>query len=298
MVRVLRPPEALKPREDFGKVLESYRKWCAENPDRGHVAFLAARQRRDAVEDTIWGIRGSLRRRQGEGAPTGEAPALKWHLLLHMARQMEEESREAEQLLRDLKERKSPVQNILGIDEDQGVDVFADLPPFQGEPSVSESHWEQVFEAWLGLFGGCLAETDILLTIDRRVLDFVWELRDQGTFAGRRRDEAPVRLRLPVLFEGLDGKAARSPETDPAQDALLTLKSLMAGPGPSSGERVIALRRVAGEIESSSLWDVSQGSVEVLAAPIDLPVEGLQGRASRVLAPFTGKTVVLIEQVS
>lgn len=297
-VRVLYPPEALKPREDFEKVLKSYRNWCTENPDGGHVAFLAAQQRRDSVEDTTWGIRGSLRRTEGEKSSPGEPPALKWHLLLHMARQIEEESREAERLLRDLKERKSPLQDILGTDEDQGVNMFDDLPPFQSEPSMSEFHWDQVFEAWLGLFGGYLAETDVLLTIDHRVLDFVWGLRDQASLMELRRHEAPVRLRLPVLFEGLTGEPVQTLKEGPAQDTLLALESLIAGPGLSSVERMSGLRHLAGEIASSSVWDLSKGSVEVLVAPIDLPEEGRQGRASKVLTPFTGKTIVLIDRIS
>lgn len=294
-IRVHRPPESLKPGENFEKILNTYQTWCTENPDRGYTAFLAARQGLDLSEDTSWGIRGSLRRMGATEAPKEKTQSLKWHLILHMAREIEMQSLEADLLLRDLKEKKSPIRDILDPEEEEGVGVFDDLPGFHSESSVHESHWGQVVESWLGLFGDTIGESGILVTFDRRVLDFLWALRDQASMVEVSRDDRPVRFRVPLRSTGLSKGGVETGREGPDHEPFPALLSLIADTGLSSDARMKGLRRLAEDIEASSPWDLTKGNVEMQITTLALPAGSPLSRDMKPLASLVGKTVVLVE---
>ena len=103
-VQVLHPPENLKPEKDFGTRLSEYRHWMEQNSDKGYTDFLQVSQENDLTENTTWEIRQMIRRGTRQATAPQEDPALKWHLILHLAQDVEDQKLEADKALRALKE--------------------------------------------------------------------------------------------------------------------------------------------------------------------------------------------------
>ncbi len=161
LLRVLRPPADLLPREDFPALLAEFRRWVGENRERGAALFqwaAAALQQ----EDPVWRIRASLRG-SAEGSSAAPGPeADEWHLALHLALQLEQQRRESEKALSRAKTLRSPLEGAL---EDPSPSAFLDdLPP--AEPFLDEAQLARVMEAWFGLFGEVADSYPVLLTLD------------------------------------------------------------------------------------------------------------------------------------
>ena len=112
-VQVLRPPENLKPEKGFGTRLSEYRHWIEQNSDRGYTEFLQVSQEKDLTENTTWEIRQMIRRGGRQTSAPQEDPALKWHLILHLAQDVEDQKREADKALKALKEKDVPLKGIV-----------------------------------------------------------------------------------------------------------------------------------------------------------------------------------------
>jgi len=176
-IDVLLPPVNLKPKEGFKGLLSEYLLWIRQNQDRGYAAFLSATQKATLSEDTSWEIRKMIRQ-TGHDTPVSQgSPALKWHLILHLARAFEENLMAADDILRQVKKHKSPLEDALG-EETQLQNMFDDLPQPETDPFMDEHHLQQVFEAWFGLFGEILPDHGILITLNRYVIHYVKKIFD------------------------------------------------------------------------------------------------------------------------
>jgi hypothetical protein len=177
-IDVIHPPLRLKPQEDFTALLAEYQLWIRQNQDRGYAAFLGAAQKTSlSEEDTPWEIR-QMMRQMGEAIPgSQENQALKWHLILHLARVFEENLMAADDILKHVKQQKSPLKEALG-EEAQLQNMFDDLPQSETDLFVDEHHLQQVFEAWFGLFGEILPDHGILITLNRNVINYVKKIFD------------------------------------------------------------------------------------------------------------------------
>jgi hypothetical protein len=115
-------------------------------------------------------------RQTGGGTPVSqENHALKWHLILHLAREFEENRVEAEKTLSQVKQQESPLAEALG----EGAPVkgmFEDIPRSEIDSSFDMHHLGQIFEAWSGLFGEYLQDHGPLITLDRHVMDYAIDI--------------------------------------------------------------------------------------------------------------------------
>ena len=162
-VEILRPPPDLRPSGDFTSLLAEYRRWIKTSRDRGFDAFLAFKEQESHGEETTWEIRGELRHGGGRPDHDRARKALKWHLYLHLAREIEEERREAEELLKTLKTRDSPLKGV--IEEEAPPGPLSDLRDWEEDPmDLSEAGRTRVLEAWFSLFEGHLSSPGVLLT--------------------------------------------------------------------------------------------------------------------------------------
>ena len=174
-IDVLFPPVNLKPKGDFKRLLSEYQLWIRQNRDRGYAAFLSATRKTALSEDTPWEIR-QMMRQMGEDAPASqENNALKWHLILHLARAFEENIIEANAMLKRLKQKKSPLEDAIG-EESQLKGLVGDLPQSETDFFKGDHHLRQIFEAWLGLFGEILPDRGLLITLDRCIMNYVAEI--------------------------------------------------------------------------------------------------------------------------
>ena len=176
-IDILLPPDNMKPKEDFKRLLSEYQFWMRQNQDRGYAAFLSATQKATLSEDTSWEIRKMIRQTGQDTPVSEESHALKWHLILHLARAFEENLMSADDILKQVKQQKSPLEEAIG-EEAQVQNMFDDLLQSETDLFVDEHHLQQVFEAWFGLFGEILPDHGILITLSRHVINYVKKIFD------------------------------------------------------------------------------------------------------------------------
>jgi hypothetical protein len=201
-VQVLYPPDGLKPSGDFQKLLAEYRGWIRTSHDKGFDAFLAFKELTWRGEQATWEIRAELRRKEEQGQEERQRHALKWNLLLHLAHEIREEGKEAEELLTTLKGKGSPLKGVI-----EGEDVpgpLSDLPEGESSPLVSEAGMSQVLEAWFSLFEEHLRGDAVLLTLSPEVFQFLcdtWEEWGRGPAQESALGEAVVLKKFPHFAE-------------------------------------------------------------------------------------------------
>jgi len=172
-LKVLFPPLSLKPKEDFKRLLSEYQGWMMENlGNKGATAFSTGE-----TGDETWAIRKAIR----DAEKGADDPALqntfRWHLVLHLARNLEEERVSAQDLLQRAAKSESPLAEAMEKDEEI-PDMFEDLPLSATYPYVTERHLNLIFEAWFGLFGSLIESDSELLTLDRQVFTYALDLFD------------------------------------------------------------------------------------------------------------------------
>jgi hypothetical protein len=173
-IKVLRPPEALKPGPGFGRRLAEYREWIRRHQDKSVLTFLSSLQGDDSSEEKSWEIRKGMQGGRGQAETSLEEQTLKHHLVLHLAAETEESLHTAESLIDVLKASGSPLSEALDAEEGR-PGLFDDLPSLK-ERSLWQGHqWSQIVEAWFGLFQQHLTVRRILLTLDPRLTDFLKE---------------------------------------------------------------------------------------------------------------------------
>jgi hypothetical protein len=127
--------------------------------------------------DETWAIRKAIRDANKDADDPALQNTLKWHLVLHLARDLEEERVSAQDLLQRAAKSKSPLAEAMEKDEEI-PDIFEDLPLSATYPYVTERHLNLIFEAWFGLFGSLIESDSELLTLDRQVFTYTLDLFD------------------------------------------------------------------------------------------------------------------------
>jgi len=167
-ITIVRPPEELKPPEDFRKLLSEYRLWMSQN--QGYSPLPTG-----GGEDATWEIRHALRQTGKEVRAPVEEQALKWHLVLQLERELEEDRTSADEMLLRVKAERSPLAEALE-EANPSHGLFDDLPLSDSHPSIEERHLSHVLGAWFGLFGRSLPDGGSLLTIAPAVLSYAAEM--------------------------------------------------------------------------------------------------------------------------
>lgn len=176
-LKVCFPSEALKPQKDFKHLLSEYQGWMRDHQGRNRPTAFSTHE----TGDETWAIRKAIRDTGKDADDPALRNTLKWHLLLHLARNLEENRDTAQDLLKQAAKRKSPLAEAIERDE-QVPDMFEDLPLSAAYPYVTDRHRNLIFEAWFGLFGPIIdsgIETGAeLLTLDRQVMTYALDLFD------------------------------------------------------------------------------------------------------------------------
>ena len=176
-MEVVYPPDNLKPKDVFRNMLSEYRSWVKQNQDRSYTEIIKSDRVRNRGEDAIWEIRQMLVRGVGSIPDPEDENIIRWHLLLHLAGEIEEQQAAADRILRTLKEKRSPLEGSI----EKALDInslFGDLPGIDTESSLNDRNLIQVIDAWLGLFGGYLEKKGLLITLNSRIMDYISERWD------------------------------------------------------------------------------------------------------------------------
>ena len=176
-LKVSFPPEVLKPQKDFKHLLSEYQMWMRDHQGRNRSTAFSTGE----SGDETWAIRKAIR----DAGKDADDPALRntfrWHLVLHLARNLEGERETADTLLEQAAKTKSPLTEALERGE-PFPGMFEDLPLSAAYPYVTDRHLNLILEAWFGLFGPIIdsgIETEgELLTLDQQVMTYARGLFD------------------------------------------------------------------------------------------------------------------------
>ncbi len=293
-VRVLRPPGNLKPGKDLGTRLSEYRQWIEQNTDKGYTEFLQASQESRLTENTTWEIRQMIRQGGRQTSAPQENLALKWHLVLHLAQDVEDQKLEADMALKALKEKDDPLKGIVEESDDM-ESLLGELSPFESEPKGDEYRLRQILEAWLGLFGGYLKENDLLVTFSRQVMSYVTDLWEESQNEDERGGLAFVRFRYPDLSHCTVKELDAVEKTPLNDDKIRELKGLILRLGKNVPCHLPRLEALAKELEAYRPWELSGGWLEITVRYLAPVAEGDQPKIARVLTGLANKTLVLVE---
>lgn len=295
MIQVFRPPDKLKPGETFRTRLSEYRQWIERNRDRGYTEFLQASQDESLTENSTWEIRQMIRRGGRETSKSQEDPALKWHLILHLAQDVEDQRMEADKALKILKEKDVPLK---GIVEEPGEmeTLLEDLPPFGSEPIGDEYRFRQILEAWFALFGACLGEKSILATASRHVMAYVTDLWKEQQVEDQREGLAAIRFNFPDLSQYTLEDLVEIKKKRLNDDQFRELKGLILKFGENVTSNLPGLEALSKEVEASCPWDLSDGVLNIEVRTFAPFPQGDETKMDRVLRGLTNKTLVLVEE--
>ncbi len=292
-VRVVRPPEELKPADGFRRMLADYKQWILKHADRSLLSSLKAGVALGDEDDPLWEIRSRIRSARPE-PPQGDArAATRWHLVLHLARELEEQRGEADRILNDLRLQRSPLEGVSDeLDETRGL--FDDLPGFQWGPGAVPAHPAPVVEAWTGLFGGLPGPGALLLTLERSYVDYlagIWaEACDNPS------GPPAVRFRLPDLSGEDAARVFRLRGEHLTEPAAKRLGEILRGFGERPEED---LRALSGEAEGLASWcprDPARGGIVLTAVRLTGPPGDSEKRARHPLARLWGTTLLSMEK--
>ena len=182
LIRILYPSADVKPKGDFKRLIAEYRQWIRQDRGKSSQAFLRASSIVPPSEDTSWEIKARIRKGENEVSAPPVDHALKWHLTLHLAREIEENMLKSTEMLRQVKKKKSPVEDAL---EDASTlrGLFEDLSITGTEPLMESHLIVQIIDSWLGLFGEFLEGHGSLITFDSQVMEHVLETFESETAA-------------------------------------------------------------------------------------------------------------------
>jgi len=242
------PPKEMKPGEDFRPLLLEYSRWIQDNQDKGYTEFLRAGQEAGPSENTTWEIRRMIRGWKGKDRPAYET--LRWHLILHLAQDMEDQRREADRMLASLKVKGILFKGILE-ESDNVQNLLEDLPSFGSDLIMPEQHLKHIFEAWFALFGVYLREDDFLLTFNRHFMDYADELwkqpgnENQVDLISSLQFEFPDFSHLPLedLYE--------IKRTSSGDDTVMELKDLLLNFGDDPIHNLPKLEKLTANLEKS-----------------------------------------------
>ncbi len=178
--------------------------------------FLRPAQNGMLSEDDHREIRQMIVRPEEKGSKDS-FETVKYHMILFLAREFEENRIEAEMLLNNLKLWKSPLEGAL---EDPPPPLFSkDTPLMKTGLRMEPSHMRQVLEAWFGLFGRSVPKDAHFMTLDLEILRYARELfepedeiiQPEKASGDKSCASDPPRsiIRLPLLSE--EDKASTDP---------------------------------------------------------------------------------------
>jgi hypothetical protein len=297
-VRVLRPQEDVKPPEDaFRRALAEYRAWARLHPDQSSRSFLKTGAAPHGEEDPLWDIRQRIRQHGPSRPPEGQDDTLRWHLVLHLARELESQREEADRILNALRRKKSPLEGLTDdLDENHGL--FDDLPSFDWAPESSSSDPSPVLRAWIRLFGTRIDARSLLVTLDRRYVDHLaglWMESSGSPFS----PPPSLAFSYPDLSAHSVERIIELKKTHFTKKCPRELQDLLLSFGKDPAADSQALSSRAEALADFAPQDLSSGRIALQAVHLPpLPGAGVTPDADPLLEAFQDRTLIFLEDAS
>jgi hypothetical protein len=291
-IEAVNPPVNLKPKEDFKAILSGYRLWAGQNHDRTYREIMKFSDKSYQDDDATWEIRRLLRgSAQQTSAAKEEDLALKRHLLLHLAHEIERNNFDLRDMMNALKD-KGPV--LKGVLQDPGetkgiFDHMAGL----GQSDIPDNlNMGLVLDAWFGLFSGYLNEGDLLITFNNHVMEYLFSKWDEKIDGDKEAAPLSISFRLPAMSlndrEGDDKTGINLHET------VRKISEMIPGITGDPARRMIELQALTREIEDTFPWVSAKGVITITMKYFSSMSRGGSFDDKDLLRHIAGKAMALV----
>ncbi len=248
-IDISRPPVYMKPGDYFMAMLAEYRRWVERNNDRNYIELLKFGPPDKLTDNKTWEIRQMLGHRV-ESHSGREEDAIRWHLLLHLAGDIEEKRLETDILLKALKDKKAPLDG--SIEDNSDIkELLRDLYDLGTEPVLNDWNLIQILEAWFGLFGGYLDENNLLITYDRQVMGYLTERWDALCLENVSTVNPVIGFNVPDLSSYTPEVQENIQMKNDIERILREIKDLIITIGKDPTHSLIALDRLSHELDKA-----------------------------------------------
>jgi len=281
-LEVIYPPDELKPSGDFKVILSSYHSWAEQNLDRSFKESVKFRAMADMDKDAIWEIRRFLR---GAGAPVqaekAEGRALKQHLLLHLADDIERQQYELMDMMEKMMGKPPVLKGVLN-EPDEAKGIFAYTDDINTSVPEYSPNLPSLVDAWFGLFGGYLKDKELLITCNRPVMEYILSQWDENS---GKEDTGDIRRISFCLHDSL------------SDEDILKIRELIFGFGEETGRCMNELLLLTKNIEEQIPQDPSNAIFEfqLVKFPSIHCEESFE--ANDLLRNVAGKSIILMTSV-
>ncbi len=284
------PSGDLKPEKSFKNILLECLAWLRQHHDKSLIEILKSGYRDNSGDDTIWEIRRLLGNNIRSGSTSPENRAVQWHLILHLAKEMEAQMSEANRILFNLRHR-PPLLDKSVEKAIAAENLLEDLSGFNHESTLNDTRLTRIIEAWFGLFGSLIPENEIIFTGSTALYNHIVEQWNVISGETNIFSLKGVSFRFPNLIDSdLEGRIKN------VEEKLENIKSLIYSVGTAPKNNLAGLERLCSEydalVEEMGLPVFSRCTVNHLYS---LPDEAAPG-----IKPFftylSGRTIMLIEE--
>jgi hypothetical protein len=221
---------------------------------------------------------------------------IRWHLVLHLAQEVVDQHLEADEILNRLKQKDSPLEGIVEKGE-YGKELFGDLPQFKSESLITEYHMRPILEAWFGLFGKDLKGDALLITHDLHVMHYVSELFKEARGIDEGAHDPIAHLRFPDLAHHPLENMDEIIKEFFGERKFRELKDLIAELGIDPEGNLTKLETISKYVEESSLWELSQGTLDIRIQYLSPLSDSERLNGETVLKSFFNKTILCMDAI-
>jgi hypothetical protein len=272
-LEIINPPETMKPGTGIKAILSNYRQWVDQNRDRGIREFLKFSEKTNVNDNSTWEIKKLLKTSTLPASQEKpEETILKWHILLHLAHEVERQEFEVRDMMKALKGKGAVLAGALQ-DADETKNLLDDMPGLSPTDIQDSINIGLVLTAWFGLFSGYLEKNDVLITLSSRAMDYISAQWDDAFQDDRAANPETVSFKLPEADDRL----------------ITTMRRLISDFGNDPVRGLNGLKELAGE--SGELQKSSDD-----ASCISLkhfPAREVEIKGDSILKHISGKTIIL-----
>ena len=255
-ILVVNPPENLKPGGSFLSLVNEYRLWMGQNRDKSYREIIKSGNDSELHDSATWEIRKLLRNTVRTISGEEEDNILRWHLLLHFAKELETQQVEVDSLLKNLKDKDSLLKGSIER-ADEAKNILEDLPPFDQESFSDDKKLEQIFDAWFGLFVGYLKENELFITYNRHVMENISRRWDNRLFTNGLKKSPPVPMMFPDLSHLSPAEQDRIKTKYRVNEIFKEIKVLISDLYKDPGHKLKALTGLTKDFNDTFSWDLS-----------------------------------------
>ena len=294
--KIMTPPPHLNPGEEFKALLSECYAWMDQNKDRGYKEFLKRSQEQRLTENNTWEIREMIRRVDNYPSNPEKAHTKRWHMILHLARDVEVQRQDADQLLQKLKKKDSLLKGAIE-DMDHDKNLLEDLPDFESDFLIDDHILSEIIEAWFALFGGYLQGHELLITFNRDVMKLcTLFMKEFGMEEVGETPDLDITFRFPDLPDQ-SSENQEVPEKRYFNESKLTQFKNMLGEFRKDPEGNLSiLKELPKEIGSSFQRDLFGKTLDVKMRYIPPITDRGYPKKNKLFSHLSNKTIILMEE--